>query len=427
MGITNISISGFKSIANECSIEVRPLTILAGANSSGKSSIMQPILLMKQTLEAPYDAGSLLLNGSHVKFTSVEQLLSKSFDGDYFTFEIEINKKESLKNIFKKAEKRGIELVEMTHRDEIEVTLSTSLTENEIKEVAPKILHDLYNQISSDAETKSIEWFIVRDRCFLSIELRRNHLKALSYSKLKSSPSETFSRFIQKLIHVSGLRVNLDRTFPVTGIDLHFLGNFEQYVASLINSWQNSDIPKLQELNSYLIKLDLARRIESILINDAQLELKVSRTRNSDDMVNIVDVGSGVSQILPTIVALIAAEPDQLVYLEEPEIHLHPRAQANLGDIIVDAANRGVRVVLETHSDLLLRRIQSLVAEDKISPDKAILHWFSRDQNGFTQIATAEMDSTGAFGDFPEDFSEVDLQEESRYIEAAETKLLGMV
>ena len=423
-GITKISVSGFKSIANECSIEIRPLTILAGANSSGKSSIMQPILLMKQTLEAPYDAGSLLLNGSYVKFTSVEQLLSKSFNSDRFTFEIEINQKESLNNIFKKAEKRGIELVEMVHRGEKEVTLSTSLIENEIKEIAPKILHDLYDQISSDSETKFIEWFIVRDRCFLSIELRRNNLKALSYSKFKSSPSEGFSRFIQKLIHVPSLRINLERTFPITGVNFHFLGDFDKYVASLINTWQTSDIAKLQELNSCLTKLSLARKIESNLINDTQLELKVSRTINGDDMVNIIDVGSGVSQVLPTLVALIASEPDQLVYLEEPEIHLHPRAQANLGEIIVDAANRGVRVVLETHSDLLLRRIQSLVAEDKISPEKTILHWFSRDEDGFTQVTSTPLNATGGYGnpDFPLDFSDVFLDEEGRYLESASEK-----
>jgi len=60
-GITRISVSGYKSLYEECSIEVRPLTILSGANSSGKSSIMQPLLLMKQTLEATYDPGSLLL------------------------------------------------------------------------------------------------------------------------------------------------------------------------------------------------------------------------------------------------------------------------------------------------------------------------------------------------------------------------------
>jgi AAA15 family ATPase/GTPase len=77
-GITRISVKGFKSLAEECSIEIRPLTILAGANSSGKSSIMQPLLMMKQTLEATYDPGPLLLDGPNVRFNSVDQFLSRS-------------------------------------------------------------------------------------------------------------------------------------------------------------------------------------------------------------------------------------------------------------------------------------------------------------------------------------------------------------
>src|SRR5712692_6968479 len=76
-GITRITVGGFKSIVQEQSIEIRPLTILAGANSSGKSSMMQPLLLLKQTLEASYDAGPLLLQGPNVKFTSADQLLSR--------------------------------------------------------------------------------------------------------------------------------------------------------------------------------------------------------------------------------------------------------------------------------------------------------------------------------------------------------------
>src|SRR5437588_3909856 len=80
-GITRITIGGFKSISQEQAIEIRPLTILAGANSSGKSSIMQPLLLLKQTLEASYDPGALLLNGSNVKFTLADQLLSRASGG----------------------------------------------------------------------------------------------------------------------------------------------------------------------------------------------------------------------------------------------------------------------------------------------------------------------------------------------------------
>jgi hypothetical protein len=75
--IAEIGVAGFKSIGDEQSIEIRPLTILAGANSSGKSSMMQPLLILKQTLEAPYDAGPLMLNGPNVKFTSAEQLLAR--------------------------------------------------------------------------------------------------------------------------------------------------------------------------------------------------------------------------------------------------------------------------------------------------------------------------------------------------------------
>ena len=91
-GITAISVQGFKSLANESRIAIRPLTILAGANSSGKSSIMQPLLLMKQTLEASYDPGPLLLNGPNVNFTSFDQLISrlqKNSDCQEFSVEIE--------------------------------------------------------------------------------------------------------------------------------------------------------------------------------------------------------------------------------------------------------------------------------------------------------------------------------------------------
>src|SRR5437016_10928198 len=76
-GITHITVGGYKSIAREQTIEIRPLTVLAGANSSGKSSMMQPLLLLKQTLEAPYDSGALLLNGPNVKFTSVDQMMTR--------------------------------------------------------------------------------------------------------------------------------------------------------------------------------------------------------------------------------------------------------------------------------------------------------------------------------------------------------------
>jgi AAA15 family ATPase/GTPase len=119
-GITKITVSGFKSLGEESSIEVRPLTILAGANSSGKSSIMQPLLLMKQTLEATYDPGPLLLDGPNVRFTEGEQLLFRfgKEQNEKLIFQIGVNGRESLTNSFrykKMKRKREIELVEMVY------------------------------------------------------------------------------------------------------------------------------------------------------------------------------------------------------------------------------------------------------------------------------------------------------------------------
>ena len=102
---------------------------------------------------------------------------------------------------------------------------------------------------------------------------------------------------------------------------------------------------------------------------------------------------------------------------------MHPRAQVALAEILADAAKRGVRVVLETHSELLLLAIQSLVAENKIKPDLVKLHWFTLREDGITEVSSADLDESGAFGDWPEDFADVSLTLENRYLTAAESHL----
>ncbi|MDD1429395.1 DUF3696 domain-containing protein, partial [Dolichospermum sp. ST_sed9] len=105
-------------------------------------------------------------------------------------------------------------------------------------------------------------------------------------------------------------------------------------------------------------------------------------------------------------------------------IHLHPRAQIAMAEILSNAAKRGVKVVVETHSDKLILAIQSLVAEGNLSPDIVKLHWFTRQENGITNVNSAEFDETGGFGDWPEDFGDLSLQLENRYLSAAEARLM---
>jgi AAA15 family ATPase/GTPase len=451
-GITAISVEGYKALADNCRIEVRPLTILAGTNSSGKSSIMQPLLLMKQTLEASYDPGSLLLNGPNLRFTSASQFFSfnqfrksKNSSGVLrLKIGIELDKGPFLETIFHKEGKNTITLAEMRYREnpEIDIRFLPDLSHDELLEVLPAQIYDFYTDISngkinlpsyssSGAENHLDRLEVFQHRCFFSIGIvQPQDPHSVFVIPGLSNPASEWEYRIREIIHVPGLRGNSERTHQNIAIGGDFPGTFESYIASIISSWQVNESHLLLTLEEWLEKLGLTQRIEAKQINDTQIELKVNRLPCIDrkggkktDMVSIADVGFGVSHVLPVLVALLAAEPDQLVYVEQPEIHLHPRAQVALAQILAEAASRGVRVVVETHSELLLVSIQSLIAEGTISPDLVKLHWFTRGEDGMTQITSADLDEAGAFGDWPEDFAEVAMDLDNRYLSAAEAKL----
>lgn len=431
--ISRITVSGYKSIYDEQSIEIRPLTILAGANSSGKSSMMQPLLLLKQTLEATYDPGPLLLDGPYLQFTSIEQVVPH-FDSrkhELLTVELTLQSKSFIKLAFNLA-KRKTQIKEMATGNAEDLkfvkfrlgmshqTILTNLRHSEEDKDAIEFLASM----SSEGGKLTI----IRDRCFLRLvgtALSINTLIPLLFPKKWAEDEE---KHLRKMIHLPGLRGNPERTFPVTAVGPMFPGAFQEYTASIIAQWQAEKRNRnLRFLGKYLEKLGLTWKVSAKAINDAQVELQVGRlsqaTNNSTtDMVNIADVGVGVSQVLPVLVALLVAEPGQLVYIEEPEIHLHPRAQSAMAEILADAAKRRVRVVIETHSQLLLLGIQTLVANGSLSPDLVKLHWFHRRRDGSTQVTSADLDEAGAFGNWPEDFAEVALEAESRYLDAAESR-----
>jgi predicted ATPase len=205
-----------------------------------------------------------------------------------------------------------------------------------------------------------------------------------------------------------------------------FPGQFQNYIASVINHWQSAKrSEEFVALGRALEGLGLTSKIEARSVDDSRFEIRVGRLartkRAEGDLVNIADVGLGVSQVLPVTVALLVAEPGDLVYLEEPEIQLHPRAQVHLARILAAAAKRGVIVVAETHSSLLLLGIQTLVASGDLDPEMVKLHWFRRNSSdGSTQVKSADLDRNGAFGEWP-DFDDVLLRAEKDYLDAVES------
>ncbi len=426
-GITKIAVSGFKSLANECTIDIRPLTILAGANSSGKSSIMQPLLMLKQTLEAPYDPGPLLIEGPNVQFTLANQFLSKLISNKRADrFQIRIDHREidssylSTTTTFKKGQ-RGIQLVEMIRESKsADLLLKLPKHITLYPEMPLKQIESLPSRSGIFERLDVVRCW----RCFLRFESQDGHTSQNLTYNLESHIFNT--------VHLPGLRGNPERTYKPASTGPRYPGTFENYAASVIHKWQDTADERLETLANALHTLGLTGQVGTKKIDDTRIELQVGRLPlppasggegGGTDMVSIADVGFGVSQVLPVLVALIVAEPGQLVYLEQPEMHLHPRAQVALAQVLAAAAKRGVRVVAETHSSLLLLAVQTLVAKGSLSPELVKLHWFTRGENGATEIDTADLDEAGAYGDWPEDFDDVDLKTQSRYIKAAQSRL----
>jgi predicted ATPase len=428
--IKTIAVQGFKSIIDRQEIEVRPLTLLAGANSSGKSSIMQPLLLLKQTMEAPADPGALLLDGPNVRFTQAGQLVSQISGrnpANEFSVSVELSNQENLEVVFKRERGMGFDVASMTYRDDNQpLRVVPGMEHDEIVKILPPILRSIYADIQKS--DKEIRWSVYRDRCFLSFELRRSGPEARRIVFGRGIlPSENFIPFLQNMIHLPGLRGNPRRTYPKTAAGPHFPGTFENYVASIITQWQSTNDERLTQLAAALEDMGLTWKVKAEPVDDTQVELKVGRLAHSrrggaHDLVSIADVGFGVSQSLPVVVALTVAKPGQLVYLEQPEIHLHPRAQRKLAHIIKDASQRGITIVAETHSSLLLKEIQTLVARGELSREVVKLHWVQRQNDGRTLITSGDLDDNGAYGAWPEDFDEVELDAEKSYLDAVESK-----
>ena len=127
--------------------------------------------------------------------------------------------------------------------------------------------------------------------------------------------------------------------------------------------------------------------------------------------VNLADVGFGVSQVLPVIVALLSAPPGSLVILEHPEIHLHPSAQGELADLLIEVASAGeIQILVESHSEHLLARIQRRIAESargdselKLAPEDVRLYFCEQEQ-GKSKLTPLEMQPSGVISNWPDDF-----------------------
>ncbi len=421
--LISIKISGFKSAMEPVEVRIANLTILAGQNSAGKSTVMQPLLMIKQTIEKPYDPGGLAIDGPLVRFTSADQFLSRR-SGRQRTGGYDLTLQYDRRTFslhYGRSETTGIDLLKMSVT-EPDRSFTWRLGQT-LKRSDPSLRTQGRSSLDDNLDERD-RLEVVRDGATLAARLVGGLSDTLHYSVVWANAVNEDAR---GLIHLPGLRGNPERSYPISIFGPRYPGSFNDYVASVVNHWQSVKDTRLENLGRNLHGLGLTSHVAANRIDDTRVEVLVGRLPTAyqggqRDTVNIADVGFGVSQTLPVLVALLAAEKGQLVFIEQPELHLHPKAQVALASLLVDAANRGVRVIAETHSHLLLLALQKLIAKGDIDPENISMNWFTRDTEGQTHVAEAKLESDGSYGDWPVDFDSIELRLQDEYLTLVEAQ-----
>lgn len=210
---------------------------------------------------------------------------------------------------------------------------------------------------------------------------------------------------LSRLFPLGPFRKSPSRWYVFSGTTPQDVGFEGQSLPDLI--FRKEEVRK--ETNDWLKRLDIGYEIRTRSLGNPgsdlfELRLLDTRRKNAVE-VGLADVGFGISQILPLVVQSLAAS-DQIISVEQPEVHIHPRLQADLGDLLIEATQepRRNQFLIETHSEHLALRLQRRVREKQIAPEDISILYVSRGENGST-VTQLRLDEDGDFMDeFPGGF-----------------------
>jgi hypothetical protein len=238
----------------------------------------------------------------------------------------------------------------------------------------------------------------------------------------------TFNRAFQDLMnniaYLGPLRHFPERTYLWTGTAPKEMGpRGENTIAMLIASERNRTerrrrgpslarreppLDLLKQVSDWLNRMNLVNEFQIASIGtdkrfyEAKVSVGVEGIGNS-----LIDVGFGVSQVLPVVTLLLSAPEGSIVLIEQPEIHLHPSAQAHLADLFLEVAEqRGLQLIIESHSEHLLARLQRRIAETEYAfanPDNIKMYFCRAEAHG-SSIQPVEINEYGQIANWPENF-----------------------
>jgi predicted ATPase len=356
-------------------LPLSPLTVLAGYNASGKSTSIQPLLLLAQTARHNARSSQLNLNGSLVRLGTVGEVVGAN------SGELNI----------------GVESGDVR----VDWTFDTA------RSAAGYALDVSAIRIDTDVEQTRLEASVWPPE--------------LDFGPLSEALSP-----VRNLIYLGASRSGTTEVKPIPDGDSvnADVGESGDYAAAWYAQNIDDDVPVdrhhlkekgvtlRRQLDAYLSDLFPGAQADAEIIQRTALTRLTFRTSDQSAWLRPANIGYGLTYAFPLLVALLLARADQLIIIDSPEAHLHPQAQSSIGKMLARFAMSGMQIIVETHSDHVLNGVRLAVRSGLMEPEKLGLHFFSGATASSTGIQSPRVDSRGTLDYWPRGFfdqAELDL------------------
>jgi predicted ATPase len=420
--LTHLDLKNFRAFQS-LQIRLAPITIFVGPNNSGKSSILSALRLLAQTVRNEDFKIPLLLNGSFGQFGTYRDLVYQNLKKRSVGISIgtslsrRVPAKEANLNLSfsYRAQRREVILAESVLTDEADRKVyATKNTADPLRHVA-EIFGTKNGSQPSTGATRRVRMFhfLVQPYQFFSNIPRLTSEQARVY-QIVDAAFQDLIRALRSLEYLGPFRAEPKRTNLFSGESPTSVGvDGARAIDMLASDYLRRGRRKKELLNrvmAWLVRAMIAKDVKIKSLSDRHFEVMVQHPI-TEELENLADVGYGSSQVLPVIAGGYNMPPDSTFVVEQPELHLHPKAQSELGDFFRDLYQKKVQSIVETHSEHLILRLQAHVARGQIKADELIVYYVYPKGNLKT-IERLTVNQDGVFKeDWPQGFFEERLKE----------------